>query len=271
MSKNNKPWPVEIQNYIVEQYKLGRNTMDLAKEFNSYNTSIRRILIKNNVELISTADRLRKVKNNPFNDLNNSDVQYWIGYLIADGSIDANRNCIRLFSKDKEVLENYKKFLNCEVSIRNELQKKYNANCFNIGFNNDEAYKTLINLGFNPDKSHNFKLNLNITWDLLRGYFDGDGCFYYKNNAVNKGDQKPKIILTSGAIEFLTQLQNFLLKNNIKSYIENHNSYYNLIIVIKENINDFYRNIYNNATYFLKRKYEKFGSYYIERYNFESR
>jgi intein-encoded DNA endonuclease-like protein len=112
MGKNNKPWSEEKQNYVIQEYQNGRDTMDLAKELNTYNTSIRRVLVRHNIPLVSTADRLRIVKHNPFVDLNDLNTQYWIGYLIADGCVDSKRNCIRLHSKDISILEKYKEFLN---------------------------------------------------------------------------------------------------------------------------------------------------------------
>lgn len=268
MGKNNKPWSDDIQEYIVEQYKQGKNTMELAKEFGSYNTTIRRILIKHNVNLISTSDRIRIVKTNPFSILENSNTQYWVGYLIADGCIDTSRKCIRLFSKDRIVLENFKEFLNYPVAIKSEFQKEYNVTCYNIGFNNNEAYDSLVNLGFNPNKSHNFLYNNELTWDLIRGYFDGDGHFTYQQNTGKKSLMRPRIGFTSGSLEFLQQVQLFLINNGItdcKIKLEKPGGItHALYIIRKGDIDLFYDSIYNNARYFLNRKYQKFGSYYEE-------
>ena len=62
MKKAHNRYSKEKEQYVVEQYRdEGRDTVQIAKELDTYNTTIRRILIRNNVKLISTADRLRKV------------------------------------------------------------------------------------------------------------------------------------------------------------------------------------------------------------------
>jgi hypothetical protein len=79
--------------------------------------------------------------------------------------------------------------------------------------------------------------------------------------------QRPRIGFTCGSIEFLEQIKEFLLNNGIsdcKIKPENSNAFA-LYLVRKNDIDHFYNSIYNNATYFLQRKYDKFGSYYLER------
>jgi hypothetical protein len=274
MGKNNKPWDIEKQNYVIQEYQKGRLTTDIAKELNTFNTSIRRVLMRHNIALISTADRLRKVKTNPFIDLSDKDTQYWLGYLIADGCIDKGRKCIRLFSKDIDVLKSYKRFLNYPVAIRSELQKKYNVVCFNVGFCEHDAYQTLINIGFTPNKSYDFILsNIPITWDLMRGYFDGDGCFYYQKETTKaKRSSSSKICFTSASLIFLEQISSFLTENGITRCGIRKDKTGNWVLTVNRNedILHFYNNIYHKASYFLQRKYENFGSYYEEIHKSES-
>lgn len=257
---NNTRFSKEKELFILDEYNKGRTTTDIAKELKTFNTSIRRVLVRNNITLISTADRLRKVKSIPFNESNESN--YWLGYLIADGCIWKNKKAIGLFSIDYEVLEKFKKFLNYPVNINSELQKKYNSLCYNIRFTDYDSLKYLINLGFTPNKSHDFELkNKELNWNILRGYFDGDGSFVVINKNSGRGD----IVFTSAGDLFFKQIQNFLLNFNINCKIsQRKNTNFELRINRKIDVKLFFNYLYNNADIFLTRKYEKFGSYYHE-------
>jgi intein-encoded DNA endonuclease-like protein len=70
------------QKQIIDLYLNGKNQVEIAKLFNTYNTSIRRILLKHNIKIISSGDRQRFVKNNPF--LKNNEISnYFFGMLIT--------------------------------------------------------------------------------------------------------------------------------------------------------------------------------------------
>ena len=57
-----KIYTSEVKDKIVELYsKEHKNTVEIAKMFNTYNTTIRRILIERKVPLVSIGERLRKV------------------------------------------------------------------------------------------------------------------------------------------------------------------------------------------------------------------
>ena len=48
-------------NYIVEEYLKGRTQKDIASELNTYNTSIRRVLLRNKVTIRSNKEIQRYV------------------------------------------------------------------------------------------------------------------------------------------------------------------------------------------------------------------
>lgn len=89
----------------------------------------------------------------------------------------------------------------------------------------------------------------------MRGILDGDGSI-----VLNKKQDTLRMTITSGSKEFLEQIYDFLYSENIISYIHQIDSYYVLNINKQEFLFKIYLNMYQNATYFLKRKYEKFGS-----------
>lgn len=44
-----KRFSKEIELDIIDKYKKGKNTVEIAKEYNTYNTSIRRVLLRNRI------------------------------------------------------------------------------------------------------------------------------------------------------------------------------------------------------------------------------
>jgi len=97
----------EKVNYIIKEYKKGRTQKDIATELGTYNTTIRRILIRNNVEVLGNDKLQTVVKHNPFLNLNDDETLYWLGYLIADGNISKERNRINIATnRDPDLVGN---------------------------------------------------------------------------------------------------------------------------------------------------------------------
>lgn len=57
----------------------------------------------------------------------------------------------------------------------------------------------------------------------------------------------------------MEQIQSFLLENKIISYIHPTQNHFNLSVNAQEFVYKMWLNLYKNATYFLRRKYEKYG------------
>jgi|SaaInlV_125m_DNA_1040241.scaffolds.fasta_scaffold00121_19 hypothetical protein len=261
MSRHNNKYSTEKEVYIVDQYvNEGKNTVEIAKELDTYNTTIRRILLRNNVELISTADRLRKVKYNPFsNDCRDTD--YWVGMIAADGNVARDRPYIRLHSKDKIVLDQLKTFLRSDVNIHVETKLNTDYVGYVIGFTNLEAADYLQELGIGPNKSLTFKYNAPLNWDFVRGVFDGDGTIYRENKGNNM-----RFSICSASVEFINQLYDFFTDQGMTAHIKEDNrefrknTLYSVHIYKQSNINECYNLMYNDTTVFLPRKESRFGS-----------
>ena len=76
---------------ICSLYKEGKNTVEIAKDFNTYNTSIRRVLLRNNITLRKCGEAQKYSNNNLFENVNLSNEEsYYLGLLITDGCISNN-------------------------------------------------------------------------------------------------------------------------------------------------------------------------------------
>lgn len=190
-----------------------------------------------------------------FKNLENRDLNYFLGLLATDGSIYKNRVELGLKESDIEIINIYKHFLGNKVNISKGSKKMNNKIFYNykIAFRSKEISDQLFQYGITPRKSLTLNLNIPINWDILRGIVDGDGCFIIPT----KGSCRINII--SGSELFINQIKDFLSINDINcriSNIQRKNTYYILNINKQKDIVKVINNLYNNTHTFIKRKYD---------------
>lgn len=246
----------EKEQDILEKYKSGMSTLQIAKIHGTYNTSIRRVLIRHGVTIRSYSEaQPKKVTSNPFEDLSNFDVQYWLGYLASDGNIGHQRNRINISTNlDPEHLKKYVAFLNVDIKIGKYFNKKYSCWEYSVNFNNPDVKKFLESLGITSRKSLTLKLNIPLTFNFIRGYLDGNG--YVKPTPDGFAD----VEISTGSQGFAIQLQNFLLEQGIHCTVGFRHTCYIVGIYSTEAVKSLYSHLYLDTFLFLKRKEEKFGS-----------
>ena len=209
MNRRYNSYSEELEDKIVDLYKEGYNTLEIGKLVGiKYNTSIRRVLLRKGVDLISNEIRNRVVKTNPFQDLTLPEVQYWLGYLAADGCISRrskNPSKIRLNTNtDPEHLETYAKFIGYGVKVTSSRNNRINVNEYVVYFSNAEISAYLIELGITERKSLTLDIKFDFDWNFIRGYFDGNGCV-----------QKREIQIATGSDKFAKQISDFYNKEGI--------------------------------------------------------
>lgn len=190
---------------------------------------------------------------NPFENLENKEVQYWLGWLASDGCVSGNRITISLQRKDRDVLEKFCMFLNNKINIFDGIYHKYKDFEYSkVSFRDTNTANFLNSIGITPNKSKTLELNIPLTWDFVRGFFEGDGSF-------NMHQNRPRVQFTCASIKFTNQLKDFLLSNNIFSVItktdKGNSSYYSISINRKADAILFMENIYSTASVFMNRKY----------------
>lgn len=191
-----------------------------------------------------------------FDEINNFNKAYILGFLYADGYNSNKGIQIGLQKRDLEILE----------FINNELQ----SNC-NIKETDDYVYLyinsrklslQLDKLGCYKNKtfkiSFPYFLEKQYLKDFIRGYFDGDGSVYKQKN------YDCRTVSFIGNNLFIEQLFDFLKKefNTEKIYLRQiekcNNKISEIRFTTKEVVNKFYNYIYPNDTCFgLKRKKDK--------------
>lgn len=225
-----------------------------------------------------------KVNHNYFNKIDTEYKSYILGLIYADGCVSkpsGNRQLnlrIGLQEEDKYILEKFSKdaaggHFNI-VKTPSSIKKNYKPQfCINIVSN--KLNTDLINLGCNINKSKlgmTFpKLKKHLVPHFIRGFLDGDGSILlkklqykyirktdYKIPNPHKQRYKLRIAFSSTDKDFLLNVAKHLKIS--KPYItEKVRKQANYILWI-ENKNEVLNSIdylYSDATYFLKRKYNK--------------
>lgn len=189
----------------------------------------------------------RRIDYNPFQPLT-EEVYYWIGYIMADGSIAKNASTISVNSKDIDHLLLYKEFLERYGGIAGEHRytNPANSEMITIYFGNQDVKDFLINeFHITPNKSRTIDL-INSNKHIIRGIFDGDGT------------ARKEVKITTGSIKMRDSLIKYFTVLGIKSYYRVKDKRHEIpcfdVIVRPESKCLFYQLLYNDATIFLERK-----------------
>lgn len=159
-------------------------------------------------------------------DILNDESMYWLGFLYADGCVnkktEENMNLeLGLKLEDIEHLEKFKRFLKTDYEVKTRTQK--------LSYKNNEEYKSariiiygtdfikkIVSLGVTPRKSltldiPNILLENAFFYSFIRGYIDGDGCYYNPSKISN--DVKLNLL---GTKEVLEKIKEYLLSNGLE-------------------------------------------------------
>ena len=204
---------IELEEKVNELLKRGLSTKKIASNLGYSYEYVLVIFKRLGGKLEGSGGKNRIVNSNPFS--NSSESQYWLGFLAADGNISKTKHSIYLGLKDIDMVILFRDFV--EKSLK--VYYKYNAAGSLLGavkFENPEIWNYLNDLGITPAKSRTLYYKGIITWDFIRGVFDGDGCI---------SAQEPKI--TTGSLQFKDQLEQFFKSNDLeyKTHIKGNNIY----------------------------------------------
>lgn len=256
----------EICKKALEEYlntpEEVRSLTKLGSKYNIKRQTLSERFKKWGYEIINQQNKCR-LNENCFDNMNTEEQFYWLGFMYADGNIskEGNRVEMRLSLKDKDHLEKFRKFLQLTTEIR--IGETNGIKFCHLSVRNKHLWNILNKLGCVPQKSltltfPNLKLFKNTANILhfIRGYVDGDGCL----TIFKDGDKLRTRLTMVGTESFLNSI-NYLFSN--KGYIRNKSTknYTNQAFELK--FSDIpsrilARYLYENATIYLDRKYEKF-------------
>ena len=219
-----------------------------------------------------------KINHDYFENIDSEHKAYWLGFIYADGSITKKvyekgsytyRLRMELMFEDKYILEQM------ALDLKSDLKPKeyYNDTSHFEGYNKPKhtAYimfsskkmgEDLVKLGVVPNKTFILKSLPNIPDNLMkhfiRGYFDGDGSVYLtKDNTIKTAFY--------GTHDFINSIQDFLIKEldlTKKKITDQKEANVSFVGMAKQESEKLYHYMYDEATIFLNRKYEKYNKYF---------
>jgi hypothetical protein len=175
---------------------------------------------------------------------------------------------MKLSIKDKNHLELFRESIGSNHKIIDGFNSvKYkggisSSHMSSLAIYSKQLVKSIKSQGFHSRKTFTIErpnIDMNLIHHFIRGYFDGDGSFFFKEKERS----------TTGFVSVSPKFRDFLMEEIIgnteikKFYIDEKRGY--VMIFNKFDNNEFYNYIYKNATIFLKRKkeiYERFRKYY---------
>ena len=198
------------------------------------------------------------------------EMAYVLGFFAADGSMIRNKrggHFIEFTIIDRVVLEVIRSTIGSTHKIKTrERNKGVWKTQYRLQIGSKEWFADLVKLGFTPSKSntvHFPSVPRRCLGDFVRGYFDGDGCVYFRKHYVKERNKKIWVfttLFTCGSRSFLEDLHVILLGSGIKGgHISKKNRGYDLVFSRHDSL-ALYRLMYHTGKVtdmFLPRKRKK--------------
>lgn len=200
--------------------------------------------------------------NTIFEKIDNEQKAYWLGFLEADGCVHSGEGDYRielgLAEQDYHHLEKYRDF----IGKNNKISHRYGTNSYRFNFRDKKIHGDLIKLGCTPKKSLTLQFpteeQVPDEWliPFLRGYFDGDGSFWYENRfGLNILSSKDFLIGLKQRYKLFSEINTYPIsyaRPDKGQRIQTGN---------RNIVNSFLSDIYTNANIYLDRKYHKYLNY----------
>ena len=248
---------------IIEDYKAGKTTVEIANKWNTYNTSIRRVLLRNGIIPRTTQRVNRLCKHNPFKR-KDEESDYFLGLLLTDGCITAKSSNnyvinLSLSGIDGYMVEHFRDWASPKTKVSKMLQKLNNSYMYSCNIMNEEAVEWLRRKGNFYRKSYECKIYIPLNWNILRGIFDGDGGFR------KAGETRLSFFICGKSKVFINQIEKFLIKEGFRPKVICQRGLYYVSIYRQAEVELLGLKLYNNAHVFLHRKHDKWLAFYENR------
>lgn len=250
----NKEWDLEKKALLKEMYLNNSSYKEMCNALNCKESSLVYWVKKLNLPMRGSGKK--NIYPNKFLE-NTIESNYWLGYIFADGHINyTNRNYSVSLSSEKEyVIDSFIKWYNnipsknvCKYILKDGTIKHiYKA----ILYSKDITiwFKNII--GIESSKHHTLNPNIELNWDIIRGFFDGDG------SSANKQWQ-----LKSCSKTWLKRIQIYLQSFGINTTLKlSYKDCYGLYSYKKEETIKIANLMYNNNYFCHIYKYKNLEPY----------
>lgn len=254
-------------------YRDGFGSVTIAERFNTDFYEILRILKRNGITLRTARESARKYTFNEafFETIDVEEKAYFLGFILADGSIDEKRGKLKiaLAEKDYEILEKFNKIMGSNVRI-NKYKRKTSfvasSQSCELVFCSPKIVQDLKQIGITERKTFIVKppeIRSDLKKHFWRGVMDGDG---------HVSLCKPKNKRSVHSLEFgicgkfatMEALSEYLTSLEVSHKITKDKSIFRIRICNRQALRVL-DEIYEGASIFLKRKHEKYLIYKKDR------
>ena len=214
-----------------------------------------------------------------FDKIDNQDSAYFLGLLYADGCNYENCGVVKidLIQQDLETLENFKKFLNYNGTIKyyKSETKIINGQTYicqpscRLSFRSKIISENLSKLGCTSNKTYNLMfpkediIPNHLIKHFIRGYLDGDGGISYWIDNKNTGHKKFNINFC-GTSDIIINISKILgekfncCPSIVDRYEERDNNNLQVSVCGNNVIRKILDWIYEDSNIKMKRKYNKY-------------
>lgn len=142
-------------------------------------------------------------------------MAYILGYFAADGSMLVNSrgaHFIEFTSIDRILISHVQKATGSNHSVSKRERGGNTKTAYRLQIGSKQWFEALSALGFTQQKSNTLlfpSIPQEYVGDFIRGYFDGDGCVYFKSHFASDRNKERWVfqtIFTSGSCQFLESL-----------------------------------------------------------------
>jgi hypothetical protein len=246
-----------LDDQIISLHAEGFFMKAIGRKLDIDPSVVKRVILKHGLEFKTTIYRKYQIDNTFFDNINSEGKAYFLGFLFADGNVSLKNNTatITLSEKDKDILKMFSSLIYKEeypIKTRTSKQAPFN-NYSTINISDQHLINRLIELGCTPAKSLTLKypceLEEAMQRHFIRGYFDGDGTFNVKN----------RLFVITSTLQFCQSIQNIIEKfAKVNLYIYKYKNVYRLTSHGRNKVEKILNWMYEDATLFLTRKYQKY-------------
>lgn len=209
------------------------------------------------------SNKKKQLNDGYFHIIDSEEKAYWLGFISADGTINNYHNGqygfkLSLQESDSSFLQKFLYAISAKFDMAHKETFKYNKiykSC-EISFRSKEFVKDLLQyMTFNKTNCIKIpKINKEFIRHYIRGFIDGDGCFY-----INKNNPKKKFFeIVAFDDTILLDIQKEFNNYDIvsKIYIKKNNNK-KLGVYANNSLIKLHHYLYDDATIFMQRKYDK--------------
>ena len=255
---------------IISSYEKGETIRNIASSYNVDPRTVSNFLKQFGINIKKPhPPKIYTINEDVFKSIDTEEKAWVLGFIYADGYIDSSKTKLKitLTEKDRDVLEKIRHILRSNSPIRRKEGKQikgtnyFGNSTVTLMISNAQICQDLEKHGAFYKKSLKLQFPLFLKDELIkhfiRRYFDGDGCITFGRNNF------PKVSIASNG-EFLERIKENLKTEGIVGHIytSSQSKVEEIEISSHISVKKFLDYIYQDATVFMERKYQRYKCFF---------